>query len=86
MNASMPLGAHSILMSFDNPSVAPSISKGNNFHVVANASSKDEATDIFIKLSDDGKVNMALEDTFWGAYFAMLTDKFGINWMVTFGK
>ena len=24
---------------------------------------------------------MPLQDTFWGAKFGMLTDKFGINWM-----
>jgi PhnB protein len=27
---------------------------------------------------------MPMEDTFWGAYFGMLTDKFGINWMVDY--
>jgi PhnB protein len=37
---------------------------------------------IFNKLAQGGKVTMPLQDTFWGARFGMLTDKFGINWMM----
>jgi PhnB protein len=36
---------------------------------------------VFDKLSRGGKVTMPLADTFWGARFGMLTDKFGIKWM-----
>jgi PhnB protein len=31
-------------------------------------------------------VKMAVQETFWGAYFAMCTDKFGINWMLNHDK
>lgn len=42
-----------------------------------------EATNrTFAALSEGGRVNMPLENTFWGARFGMLTDKFGINWMI----
>ncbi|MBP6618658.1 MAG: VOC family protein, partial [Leadbetterella sp.] len=78
------LGENNILMGCDNPSVSHSISKGNNFYVVANTSTKEEATEIFGKLSAEGSVHFPLEDTFWGAYFGMLIDKFGISWMVSF--
>jgi PhnB protein len=37
-----------------------------------------------LKLSEGGNVTMPLQDTFWGAYFGMWTDKFGINWMVNY--
>jgi PhnB protein len=37
---------------------------------------------LFDKLSAGGTVKMPLEDTFWGARFGMLTDKFGIHWMM----
>lgn len=37
---------------------------------------------IFDGLAQGGTVEMPLEDTFWGAKFGMLTDKFGIDWMV----
>lgn len=36
---------------------------------------------IFASMSEGGKVSMPLQDTFWGARFGMLQDRFGINWM-----
>jgi PhnB protein len=57
---------------------------GNNFAISINANSKEEADHLFAGLADGGKVTMAMEDTFWGAYFGMLTDKFGVNWMVNY--
>jgi PhnB protein len=37
--------------------------------------------EVFNKLAENGKISMPLQDTFWGAKFGMLTDKFGIKWM-----
>jgi PhnB protein len=37
-------------------------------------------------MSRGGKITMPLEDTFWGARFGMLTDKFGVNWMFNYDK
>jgi PhnB protein len=37
---------------------------------------------IFDSLGEGGKVNMPLAKQFWGATFGMLTDKYGIDWMV----
>jgi len=45
---------------------------------VENVSKMEE---IFVKLSAGGKVTMPLQDTFWGARFGMLVDKFGVPWM-----
>lgn len=36
---------------------------------------------VFNALGESGNITMPLQDTFWGARFGMLTDKFGINWM-----
>ena len=41
-----------------------------------------QAQRIFDGLAAGGKVEMPLADTFWGAKFGMLTDKFGIDWMI----
>ena len=35
----------------------------------------------FNALSEGAKITMALQDTFWGAKFGMLTDKFGFHWL-----
>lgn len=59
---------------------------GNNFSISINAESKEEADRLFNGLSAGGKVTMPMADTFWGAYFGMFTDKFGINWMVNQDK
>lgn len=57
---------------------------GNNFSLSINTDTKEEADKLFVTLSDGGAVKMPMEDTFWGAYFGMLTDKFDVNWMVSF--
>lgn len=41
-----------------------------------------EAERVFKALSEGGTVTMPLADTFWGAKFGMLTDRYGIDWMV----
>jgi PhnB protein len=41
---------------------------------------------VFSKLSDGGTVTMPLQDTFWGATFGMLKDKYGIKWMLNYDK
>lgn len=42
-----------------------------------------EAQRIFDGLAQGGTVEMPMQDMFWGAKFGMLTDKFGIDWMVS---
>jgi len=41
-----------------------------------------EAERIFNALSENGKVSMPLQQTFWAARFGMLVDRFGIPWMI----
>ena len=60
------------------------ISSGNNFHICIHAESEKEVDKIFDGLSADGLVQMPPNKTFWGAYFSMFKDKFGISWMITF--
>ncbi len=57
---------------------------GNNISLSVSADSKEEADKIFNGLSDGAEITMPLGDTFWGAYFGMLKDKFGINWLVNY--
>jgi PhnB protein len=56
--------------------------QGNNFSICVNPDSEDEARRVFDALAQGGTIAMPLEKTFWGSLFGMLTDKFGINWMV----
>lgn len=59
-------------------------SRGDGFQLSIDAHSRDEATALFDKLSEGGKVKMPLSGTFWGAFFGMWTDKFGVDWMVNY--
>jgi len=62
------------------------VTAGTNFSVSVNVESKDEANKIFNGLSAGANVTMPLHQAFWGAYFGMLTDQFGIHWMVNYDE
>ncbi len=61
---------------------ASDVKQGNNFSISVNTNTEEEAKKIFDGLAAGGRVNMPLEKTFWQAYFGMLQDKFGVNWMI----
>jgi PhnB protein len=42
--------------------------------------------ELFNKMAEGGAVMMPLEDTFWGARFGMLKDRFGVRWMFNYQK
>lgn len=60
------------------------VSFGSNVALSVNCESKDSAAHLFSKLSQNGSITMPLEDTFWGAYFGMLIDQFGMHWMLNY--
>lgn len=84
MHVGLPIG-NTILMGSDTGGDwAAKLIEGNNFSVSVNTESKEEADRIFNGLAAEGQITMPMENSFWGAYFGMLTDKFGIQWMVNF--
>ncbi len=86
MHVGLPIGS-SILMGSDTGGEwAPSFVQGNNFSVAVTAASKEEADKLFNGLSANGLVTMPMENTFWGDYFGMFTDQFGVNWMVSYNE
>jgi PhnB protein len=87
MHVSLPVGRNMVLMATDAPeSMGFKLIEGNNFYLSLDAESREEADELFAKLSAGGKVEMKLEDTFWGAYFGHLIDAFGIRWMISYAK
>ncbi len=83
MNVTLPiLGGH-LLMGTDAPeSMGFTLNQGNNVYINLHTDSREEADRLFKELSAGGKVEMAMQDMFWGDYFGSLTDKFGVNWMI----
>jgi PhnB protein len=85
MHVSLPISKETMLMGSDTGGEwASSFTQGNNFSISVNADSTEEADKIFNALAAGGQVTIPLNNTFWGDYFGMLTDKFGINWMMSY--
>lgn len=85
MHVSLPISQETVLMGSDSDETFGNVpSTGNNIALSINTQSETEADTLFEKLSSGGKVTMPMEKTFWGAYFGMFTDKFGINWMINY--
>ena len=60
--------------------------KGNNIALSLSCSSDEEINTFFSKLSEGGKISHNLVQSFWGATFGVLTDKYGIRWMLNYDK
>ena len=85
MHISLKLTAATTLMASDLPSAGDqSFHVGNNFHICLQAETEKEANRLFQSLAKDGKIEMPMNKTFWGAYFGMVEDKFGVHWMINF--
>ena len=85
MHISFPISKETILMGSDaGGEWAANYIKGNNFSISINTNNKVEADRLFNDLSQEGQVIMPMNKTFWDSYFGMFTDKFGIQWMVSF--
>lgn len=85
MHVSLPIG-ETILMGSDTNSQAGDVKMGQNVSISINAENRAEADRLFNGLSVEGIIKMPMTDTFWGAYFGMFVDKFGIHWMVNFDE
>ncbi len=84
MHIAFPIG-NNLLMGCDtSDAFGNTVIMGNNFSISLSADSKEDADRLFANLSAGGKATMPMNNTFWGAYFGMLTDRFGISWMIDF--
>lgn len=74
-----------ILMAADNTGDKKPISAAS-VNLSIDCSTEEEIKRLFEQFAAGGKVSMPLQDTFWGATFAMCTDKYGIHWMFNYDK
>lgn len=59
---------------------------GTNISLSMNFVNEADIDRVFTAMSEGATITMPLQDTFWGAKFGMLTDKWNINWMFNFDK
>lgn len=81
LHIALPIDDQTILMASDVPSTN-ALTIGNNVYISIHTETKDEAKRLFDGLSAGGKIEMPIEDQFWGDYFGSFKDKFGVRWMV----
>jgi PhnB protein len=67
-------------------SMGQKLKPGNNFHLSFSADNEAETEKLFKALSIGGQVMVPLSKQFWGAYFGMCTDKFGVQWMISYDE
>jgi PhnB protein len=79
MHARLSKGGNVVMASDTMPGMQ--FTQGNNFHINIDCDSTEELERYFSALGDGGKVTMEPQDTFWGARFGMLVDRFGVGWM-----
>lgn len=81
MHAELKAGDIVLVASDGMPNHTPTT--GDNIHLSIHCDNAGEQDQLFQRLSEGGKIIMPLNETFWGSRFGMLTDRYGIHWMLS---
>ena len=82
MHAQLETDSGFTLMASDAPPGMESSSGPGNITISLSGDDEQELRGYWDKLSDGGTVTMPFEKQMWGDLFGMVTDKFGVPWMV----
>ncbi len=85
MRIALPIGQNNVLIGNDIPEFMGKVDENENrSKILISAESKEEADRLFKGLSEEGQVEMPMDKSPWGSYFAMFRDKYGIEWEVEY--
>jgi PhnB protein len=84
MHVTLPISEGATLMGSDNAESYKGAGSNCNFALYINTNSREEADRLFKGLSVGGQIKLSMTETFWGSYYGVFKDKFGINWKITF--
>lgn len=84
MRIILPIGGNTLIANDVPASLGPVNENENRSKISVSTGSREEAERIFAGLSVGGEVEMPMDQSPWGTYFAMFRDKFGIEWTVEF--
>lgn len=84
MHVSLPISRETTLMGADSAQLFRQGIAAAHFSLSINTDRKEEADRLFAGLAEGGQIKLPMNETFWGSYYGILTDKFGINWKVSF--
>lgn len=83
MHVALPISTETILMGADNIEVNRETIRNSSFSLILYTDSKEEADRLFTELSERGQIKVPMNMTFWGSYYGLCIDKFGISWKIT---
>ncbi len=85
MHVALPISKETVLMGADLiDSNVETTKLRNGFSLHVSTDNRDEATHLFNTLAERGHVIVPIADQFWGSYYGLCTDKFGISWKINF--
>lgn len=84
LHAAFQVGNDALMLSDAPEGADQDVVLGNQMHVSIHPDSKEEADRMFGLLSEGGTVVMPIAVQFWGDYYGMCTDPFGIRWMINY--
>ena len=58
--------------------------ENGGYQICINPQSREEAEMVYEKLAENGRVYMPLDEAPWAELAAMFTDKYGIQWMISY--
>ncbi len=83
MHVTLPISDETTLMGSDNVEAYNEILAYDNFSLILHSDEKAEVDRLFSELAIGGQIKMPTTQTFWGSYYGICIDKFGIQWKVT---
>lgn len=84
MRIVLPIGQNTLIANDVPEALGPVNENENRSKISVSADSREEAEKIFSGLSAGGEIEMPMDQSPWGTYFAMFRDKYGIEWTVEF--
>ena len=83
MHSELYMGENCIMYFTD---IFGSKSQGTNIQMILGMDSKQEIEKVYADLIKEGKAEYELQKTFWGAYHAVVRDKYGITWGLDYNE
>lgn len=84
MHVSLPISKETVLMGADMIHLEEQIFEPKKtFSLYVRTDSKKEGERVFNALSEDGDIVVPFDHQFWGSYYGLCIDKFGISWKVS---
>ncbi len=84
MHVALPIGLGTVLMGSDALKAMGTAVFGDNFSLSLQVDSQADADRFYEGLVAGGMATMPMAQAPWGDYFGMLTDQFGIQWMINY--